>query len=300
MLEQLRRVNPDVVHTHWTYEFASAALKSGYPTLVTAHDFPPVIFWHIRDSYRLFRLLYSVKVIAQAKNLTAVSPYLAQLFRKFYFKRQIEVIPNGLTIPTTIKLHAAKDDIAVVLISNWDRRKNVKNALLAFSIAKQKCPNLTFHLFGSGHGPGQEASIFASDQDILDGIYFHGFKSIDYVNRFLLDKADILLHPSLEESFGMSILEAMSIGIPAIAGEGSGAVAWVMGDGSGFLVDVKNPIEIASRIVQLSNDHELRAELGKAGANRAKQYFNIDMVAEMYLNRLQSLLPVCSTRPKIA
>jgi glycosyltransferase involved in cell wall biosynthesis len=289
MLSQIQQVKPDVVHAHWTYEFASAALKSGYPTLVTAHDFPPVIFWYIRDTYRFFRLLYSTKVILQAKNLTTVSPYIAKLFKTFYLKRDIQVIPNGLTIPTITKKHSDKKDIAVALISNWDKRKNVKSALQAFSIARQRCPSVTFHLFGAGHGPGQEASIFAEEQKISDGVCFHGFKSTDFLSRFLLDTADILLHPSLEESFGMSILEAMSIGIPVVAGINSGAVPWVMGNGSGYLVDVTKPIEIADRLVELSNDHMLRAKLGQTGINRVKECFNIDNVANMYLNRLQSL-----------
>src|SRR6478672_7090449 len=38
LLEGIRLAKPDVLHAHWTYEFALACLETGLPMLVTAHD----------------------------------------------------------------------------------------------------------------------------------------------------------------------------------------------------------------------------------------------------------------------
>ena len=72
--EVLRGIRPEIVHAHWTYEFAEAALRSGLPHLVTMHDSPWVVFALYRDAYRFFRLLMALRTIPRIKALAVVSP----------------------------------------------------------------------------------------------------------------------------------------------------------------------------------------------------------------------------------
>ena len=43
LLKAINLAQPDIIHAHWTYEFALAAIKSGLPHLITCHDAPAVI-----------------------------------------------------------------------------------------------------------------------------------------------------------------------------------------------------------------------------------------------------------------
>ena len=95
LTDEIRRQRPDLVHAHWTYEFALAALTSGLPTLVTAHDAPLTILRHLRDPYRVARLAMALWVRAKRPPLTAVSPYLAEQWRReMGWRRDIAIIPN--------------------------------------------------------------------------------------------------------------------------------------------------------------------------------------------------------------
>ena len=95
--EAIRREKPDLVHAHWTYEFALGALGSGLPTIVTARDAPLRVLQLMPSTYRFMRTLSSFKVVRQTQHLTAVSPYIAEYFRKVMrYPRPIKVIPNGM------------------------------------------------------------------------------------------------------------------------------------------------------------------------------------------------------------
>ena len=50
--DTIKHDNPDIVHAHWTYEFALGALASGKPTLITVRDWAPTIFRLKTDPYR--------------------------------------------------------------------------------------------------------------------------------------------------------------------------------------------------------------------------------------------------------
>lgn len=86
---------PDVVHAHWTYEFALGALDSGVPHLVTCHDAPGAVLRYTRSPYRALRYLMARDVLRRARHLTAVSPYMADSARRLG-GRNIAVIPNPL------------------------------------------------------------------------------------------------------------------------------------------------------------------------------------------------------------
>eukprot|EP01031_Cornospumella_fuschlensis_P052636 gene52636-64327_t len=101
-----------------------------------------------------------------------------------------------------------------------------------------------------------------------------------------LGELDALLHPSLEESFGVVLAEAMALGLPVVAGRDSGAVPWVMGaDASGqcaagVLVDVREPAAIASALRSLFDDsYEARS---LAGLDRVRQNFSAASVIARY------------------
>ena len=56
MSKILFKINPDVVHAHWTYEYGMVAIDSGRPCLVTAHDDPVAVLKLFRDFYRFISI----------------------------------------------------------------------------------------------------------------------------------------------------------------------------------------------------------------------------------------------------
>ena len=95
MLGQISILNPDVVHAHWTYEYALTAQDSGLPHVVTVHDEPWKIFKGFRNFYFFLRLLIAIRVrLRKSENTVFVSDYLRKLWNKRMFVTGGLVIPN--------------------------------------------------------------------------------------------------------------------------------------------------------------------------------------------------------------
>ena len=57
---------PEILHAHWTYEFALACLETHIPTIVTTHDNAFRVLRYSKDMYRLGRLYMQIRVMRQA------------------------------------------------------------------------------------------------------------------------------------------------------------------------------------------------------------------------------------------
>ena len=62
LISEIAYINPDVVHAHWTYEYALAAQDSGLPHLITVHDEPWEILQGFRNLFFFLRLLIAIRV----------------------------------------------------------------------------------------------------------------------------------------------------------------------------------------------------------------------------------------------
>ncbi len=296
LLKVLTRETPDIVHAQWTYEYALAAQASGLPHVITAHDAPINILRLNLIPYRIARTLMAYRVLSRARRVASVSPYIAQHIRRFMFYRGTDaVIPNGmpdnLFTRQAIERSADQPFTFATILSGWAGRKNGQVAILAFAILRRTLPDAKLIMFGYGHGSGEEARLWAREHDIETGIEFVGQIPYAKVMDRLAAEVDVLVHPALEESFGMTLIEAMALRLPTIGGKNSGAVPWVLDYGrAGMLVDVKNPAEVAAAMLHLANNVEARRELGQQGRIFAESNFHIRVVADAYEKIYSELL----------
>lgn len=289
--------NPDIVHAHWTYEFAAAALDTGLPCLLTCHDSPWAILNMQRDLYRVGRLLMARSVLRRAQHATVVSPYLIGALRGMT-KAPLSVVPNPL--PDTLfqagHSRSAPDfqhrtPRVAMLLNGWSPRKNPEPGMLAIMRIRTVYPGTKMHLYGPDFGPGERAWLWAVKHRLEEAFVFHGWIPHAQTMRELAGM-DILLHPALEESFGMTIAEAMAIGLPVVAGENSGAVSWVLGaeNGGGALVDIRSPEKIAEAILTILGNPGLYERYSTQGYARANAFFSSSSVAHAYLEHYKRVL----------
>lgn len=283
---------PELVHAHWSYEFALAAIESGLPHLVTCHDAPQVVLRHVPNPYRLIRFFMARRVLKQAQHLTAVSPYLKQKIED-YARMPIGVVPNPLPthpshlVESTRKYDPARPRIAMVL-NGWGALKNPQPALRAFAVLRRRFPSAELNIMGIDYGPGGKAESWAQAQGLTQGVHFMGSQPYPVLLAKLAE-SDLLLHPSLEETFGMSIAEALSLGVPVVGGEASGAVPWVIGE-AGRLVDVRSPEAIAQAMLELLSDAQALIDLGALAESNTVARFSPDAVAVAYESHYQEVV----------
>ncbi len=280
----------DVYHAHWTYEFALACIDAKVaPLLVTAHDAPVTVLRRMPDAYRLIRLLMAVQVRLRAQNFTVVTPYLAKRWcREMLYRQPISVITNptpALPAPSTER----RATLTVLDVANGTRLKNVRVLLRAFAIVKSVEPASELRLIGPGLESEGELALWAIEEELSDRVVFAG-----PLNREQLvveyQRASVFCHPSLEESHGISLLEAIHFALPVVAGHSSGAVAWTLFEGeAGVLVDVNDPRALAEAILTLHRDRETRDRLVERAKLLAEHRYAPAAVASRYVSTYEAL-----------
>lgn len=251
MASAIRQAAPDIVHTHWTYEYELAAQAGGIPHVSTAHDCPVTVLRQFRDPYRMLRLLLALRARPGIRHLSAVSPYTAQNWRRYMaYRRRIEVIPNALPADFAGLVRRPAQNPTILEIANGTRLKNVGSLLRAFQIVRAREWSAQLRLAGPGLGPDDSLSGWASQHGLADGVVFLGLVDRPgIVEEF--SRAWVLAHASLEEACPMVLLEALTAGVPAVGGENSGGVPYVLDHGrAGRLTDVNDPAAFAVTILE--------------------------------------------------
>ena len=282
--EGILLANPDILHAHWTYEFALACLEMHIPTIITSHDNAFQILRFSRDMYRLGRLYLQIRVMRQARFLTAVSPYLANSLR-WLAQTEIKVVPNPVEVPQKAEYYddQAPGSVRIATVLNgWGKRKNPQAAIQAFYLLRHEIPHAEMFMYGEDFEANGPASQWAASRGLSRNIRFCGFQPhCDLLKK--LRGMSILLHPALEESCGMVLLEAMAVGLPVVGGIGSGAVPWVLDEGrAGFLTNVRHPEQIAATLLTCLGQVDERKRKQSNAYERVLSLFSPSAVAEKY------------------
>lgn len=286
----IKRTMPDIIHAHWQYEWAWAALDSKIPTLVTCHDAPISVLKVQKDLYRLVRLIMAAIVLKRAKYLSAVSPYTASGLKYFTHKR-ITIVPNFE--PDSVFDHYQQDKtkssiLKIAMVNNgFYGLKNVGSGIEAFVAFQKKNPDVELYLYGFGHGINEEAYHWCKEKGYIKGIYFRGAMPFDDLIKDL-SKTDILLHTSYEESCPMVVIEAFALGLPVIGGERSGGIPWMIEEGCGCLVNVEDTLSIVNALHQLSQP-EIYKKYSSNARKSALGRFSKKAVIEQYLDLYRNL-----------
>lgn len=275
----------DVVHAHWAYEFASAALASGLPHVVTCHDAPFVVARFQRDfrhgAYRWLRAAMAWHVLRRAQRVTAVSPYLVGKVQGLC-RVPVGMVPNPMPHSAFIQQRPTPGSVPrIAMVCNgWSDLKNPQAAFKAFALLSRRMQQTELHVLGQDFGRGQTAERWWQAQRLDGKVVFHGAVSHEALLASLA-ACDMLLHPSLEESFGAAPAEALAMGLPVVGGLRSGAVPWVVGKG-GLLVDVTNPEEMADAVYRIICDPDFASALSSLGQHEAQTRFRVSTVATAY------------------
>ena len=282
LIDILKTRSIDIVHTHTRVTQVLATVATFFvkiPYLSTAH-----MFYKRRLGRRLFP--------CWGKAIIAISKVMEEGLRTIFKEKElppITVVSNGIDVEKLCaKFDSAdrekiresygcrKEDLVILSISRLIPVKGVHFLIEAFAIARKEAPELKLLIAGAG-----------------DPVYTQGLK--DRVLALGLEKevlfignepeierplraGDIFAAPYLwPEAFGLSVLEAMAVGLP-VAGSISGGIVDLLGHGKyGLLFERENISELASCFLRYAGDASLRSGMGKAARQAALEYTSLRM-----------------------
>ena len=167
-----------------------------------------------------------------------------------------------------------------MVCNGWGKRKNPQVALRAFELFSKKRPDAELVICGDDFEPDGIAHSWWRSQRLSGRVEFRGRVGHEVVLSLMAD-SDVLLHPAIEESFGLVIAEALAIGLSIIAGASSGAVPWVVGD-AGWLVDVTRPQAIADALAEVTSDTGITRRKALLGRRLMRERFAAATIARDY------------------
>jgi len=224
--------------------------------------------------------------------LAAVSRHTATQLAHYFGRHDVTVIPNGVdgnhfssaVLPTMRERHRREwkispHDFVLLLMGNDWRNKGLRTLLEACA----QCRDLPFRLLVVGHdeqtpfrapierlGLAERVQLFEPVQDV----------------RMFYAAADLLVAPSLEDSFNLPVLEAMSCGLPVIVSPAAGVSEWLShGKDSIVLKDSQNAEELADAIRLLATDAPRRDAIASNGSQTARSF-----TWDMHVSELRKLL----------
>jgi glycosyltransferase involved in cell wall biosynthesis len=291
-LVQLMRDHPaDLINAQWSYEFAWAALDAGFPTLITVRDNATTVFRYQTDPYRFMRMIMNFIVLNRAPHLAANSRYLYDRLPARN-KRKARIVPNfySSVLEARVAQVVVKSNFILSVSNGFGRIKNIDTALKAFSLLRKEGVKVEYHLVGDGMEEGGSAHQYAHNNGLAEGVRFIG-KMPFYNITTKMKQALIMLHPSREESFGMSVLEAMAMGTPVVGGSRSGNIPYLLDGGrAGLLCDVNSPDQIAKGLLRVLSDEEYARSLSQAAKQFARENFSEDVVIHQYTDYYRDIL----------
>ena len=271
----------------------TAPLFTSIPLVVTLHDIiymESSYFKIMRGTGTLYqkfgnayRKLFVPRIVKKSNKIITVSHFEKKRIGQFFGMandNRLVAVYNGVSEhfkPVTqtevlqrVKVKYHLPDRFFFFLGNTDPKKNTKGTLKAFSDFLKKSGNdIQLVMLDYDRQELEALLIEIDDKDLINRIILTGY----VVNTDLpaiYSQCEIFLYPSLRESFGIPMLEAMACGVPVITSNTS-SMPEVAGDAA-ILIDPFKPDQITDAMLRIIDDKDLKSDLIKKGLIRAASF----------------------------
>lgn len=207
---------------------------------------------------------------------------------------KVVVLPNFVAMPNSEPTAIAPDQqahqtVSALFLGLVGERKGVFDLIPAVQRALREAPQLRVVIGGNGDVEG--ARRLAQELGVVQAIEFVGWVAGADKER-LLREADFYVLPSHNEGLPMSLLEAMSHGLPVISTRVGGIPELVDDSKDGLLIEAGDVGALTSSLVRLASDHVTRINMGRNARTKVEQRFSATSVLpkleDLYRQLLQS------------
>lgn len=235
--------------------------------VVTFHDLFVMTGEYSTAEFRARFTAQAKEAAARADLVIAVSAFTgAQVERLLGVERgRLRVIPHGVAVPAEAPAVSTRRPL-VLCVGAIQKRKNMPRLVRAF----ERLPaEWRLVLAGAGGYDAGETLRTIEASPARERIETPGYVDETRLEQ-LYAEASVFAFPSLDEGFGIPVLEAMAWGVPVLTSTRS-SLPEVAGDAA-LLVDPEETEEIAEGLLRLAGDAGLREALASRGRERARRY----------------------------
>ena len=237
---------------------------------------------HLKCHSKISRIIYIfyeflLGGLDYLKILVSKSEKNYALKSNIFLGNKYKIINNGVNIMPKKEMKYINSEskiIKVISVCRFVKQKNIEEIL---KIA-QRMKNLKFFIIGDG----------PLWREIKDMIYLNKIRNVNLLGERkdvfkYLYSSDIFLSTSLYEGLPISILEAMSVGLPILASDVIGNCDTIENGKSGFLYELNNLNMATKYLKKLSESKILREKLGNSAFKRQRKFFSKNSMVSEYM-----------------
>ncbi len=280
----------DIVHTHGNMSGRIAAKQCGKKVVYTRHSVFPV---NPKISKGIGKKLNGIVNMHYADDIIAVAEAAKEnLTDSGIDGSRVKVILNGVEpqskIPKDVSekikvlYNIEKNDFVVGIMARIEEVKGHIYLIEAAEKIKKTGRNIKVLIIGTG-ALEEELKNTVKSKGLEDTVIFTGF--IKNVNE-ILSIIDLQVNASFgTEATSLSLLEGMSLGIPAVVSNYGGNPGVITHGENGYIFRLKDSDDLASYIIKLMDDKDTYDYM----KNRSVEIFNQKFTAEIYARNIENV-----------
>jgi glycosyltransferase involved in cell wall biosynthesis len=188
-----------------------------------------------------------------------VRPYLVP-DTEILLSRSADSLPTDLNLPSPVFLY----------VGRLEERKGIHLLLQSCNILHQAGLKFTLRVIGKGQ-QREELMAYCRDHNLDNCVQWVGWVDYEQLGTYFR-QADIFVFPSLEDIWGMVVLEAMAFGKPVLSSKWAGATELIVHGQNGWVCDPHNPIEMAGMMQKAIEQPEFIPIMGNAAKATIAQH----------------------------
>lgn len=265
----------------------TSALDLSVPLLLTLHDIIYLEELNFKGTTyqnfgNIYRKIIVPKIVKKSKFIITVSQFEKNtIIEKLKVPEdKIKVVYNAINpkfnnnysekITEVFQKKYNLPDRFILFLGNTASKKNTKNVINAYvKYCRDVSSNIPLVILDYDAELVKSELRENNDLDLFKNFIFPGFISSDEM-PLIYNSALLFLYPSLRESFGLPILEAMGCGTPVISSSTSSMPE--VGGNAAIYVNPYSPIDIAEKINLILSDNQLQKKMSLKGITRASEF----------------------------
>ena len=281
VLRAVRGTRPDLLHTHLVHGDVYGSIASRLARV------PFVSTRHNDDRYLLGPFRHVDRFFARpVSRIVAISDAVRRFLERAGYPREklvtvhygLDRLPDERAAVQPVDAGIEDGTPLVLAIGRLIAQKDHATLLRAFARVHEAHPRAMLAILGAGPLEAQTRTLVA-ELGLDEVVRMPGRQAI----RDWLERADVFVHTSAWEGFGIVLLEAMLAGLPVVATRVS-AVPEVVVDGiTGALVEPEDDVALADALTDLLADPARAAAFGRAGLDRAHTEFSVARMTDATL-----------------
>jgi glycosyltransferase involved in cell wall biosynthesis len=275
----------DAVHVHFAREWvpvraARTSINGGVPTFLQPHG----MLGRVGGVRGIIDKLWVKQTLETATAVFVLQQHERDEIKRVAPRAQTAELPNGIELPATTEGWHAENlaDPVVLFLARLHPRKRVSAFLEMARIQSEEGVAASYRVVGPDEGDLVEAQRLVHRHKLGDRVSFVGTLQGEALAREYRKSAVYVL-PAINEPFPMTVLEALSFGVPTVVTD-TCFIAPMLEDSGAAVVSGPQPEALAKSVEAILHNPGLAERLSGTGKRLAQTQFSSDRVVDRLEN----------------